>query len=126
MIADITIVPIGTGAASVSPFVKAAFEVLRASGLKYQVGPMSTSVEGDWEIITAVIRRMQEACFKLGAVRLLTTIRVDERRDKAQTMADKVRRLTADNRPNSCEPRRTRRTKGRTTSNTKTRRTRKS
>jgi uncharacterized protein (TIGR00106 family) len=94
MIADITIVPIGTGSASVSPFVKAAFEVLRQSGLKYQVGPMSTSVEGDWNAINDTICRMQEACFKLGAVRLLTTIRLDERRDKAQTMADKVGRLT--------------------------------
>jgi uncharacterized protein (TIGR00106 family) len=96
MIADITIIPIGTGSASVSRYVRAAFEVLKQSGLKYQVGPMSTSVEGDWDTVMATIRRMQESCFKLGAVRLATTIKVDERRDKSQTMADKVARLTED------------------------------
>ena len=93
MIADITIVPIGTGSASVSGYVRAAFEVLKQSGLNYQVGPMSTSVEGDWDAVMATIRRMQEACFKLGAARLATTIKIDERRDKPQTMADKVARL---------------------------------
>ena len=91
MIADVSIVPIGTGSSSVSPYVREALKVIKASGLKYQVGPMGTSLEGDWDAIFDCIRRMHDACVKLGAVRLLTTIKIDDRRDKPQTMDDKLR-----------------------------------
>ena len=96
MIADITVVPIGTGSPSVGIYVMAAFKVLKQSGLKFRVGPMSTSVEGDWESVMTTIRNMQEVCFHMGALRVLTTIRIDERRDRVQTMAGKVERLTGE------------------------------
>jgi uncharacterized protein (TIGR00106 family) len=91
MIADVSIVPIGTGSSSVSRYVRAALKVIQASGLKYRVGPMGTSLEGDWEAVFDCVRRMHEVCIELGAVRLLTTIKIDDRRDKHQTMDDKLR-----------------------------------
>lgn len=94
MIVDVSIVPIGTTSASVSRYVRAALEVLKASGLNYVVGPMGTALEGNWDEIFATIRQMHEACIRLGAVRLLTTIKIDDRRDKTQTIADKMKKVT--------------------------------
>ena len=93
MIVDVSVVPIGTGGASVSRFVRAALEVVRKSGLRFRIGPMGTSLEGDWDAIFATIRQMHEVCIKLGAVRLLTTVKIDDRRDKSQTMQDKLDRV---------------------------------
>jgi len=93
MIVDVSVVPIGTGSTSVSRYVRAAFKVIKRSGLKYRAGPMGTSLEGDWDTVFATIRQMHEACVRLGAMRILTTIRIDDRRDKRQTMQAKVRRL---------------------------------
>lgn len=93
MIVDVSIVPVGTGNASVSRYVREAIGILRASGLKHQTGPMGTSIEGDWDAVLDVIRQMHEACFRLGAGRLMTTIKIDDRRDKVQTMQDKLDRV---------------------------------
>ena len=95
MIVDVSVVPIGTGSSSVSGYVREVLKVIKDSGLKYKVGPMGTSLEGDWDSIFACIRRMHEVCFKLGAARLLTTIKVDDRRDKRQTMDDKLHAVGA-------------------------------
>jgi len=93
MIVDVSVVPIGTGSTSVSGFVRQVLGIVRKSGLKYQIGPMGTSLEGDWDTIFRTIRQMHEVCFKLGAGRLLTTIKVDDRRDKIQSMQDKLDRV---------------------------------
>jgi uncharacterized protein (TIGR00106 family) len=93
MIVDVSVVPIGTSSTSVSRFVREVLKTVRASGLKYRVGPMGTSLEGDWDTIFKTIRAMHEVCFKLGAGRLLTVIKVDDRRDKVQTMQDKLDRV---------------------------------
>jgi len=93
MIVDVSVVPVGTGTTSVSRFVREVLRILRASGLKHQTGPMGTTIEGDWDAVFAIVRQMHEACFKLGAGRLLTVIKVDDRRDKVQTMQDKLDRV---------------------------------
>ena len=93
MIIDVSVVPIGTGSTSVSRFVREVLKTIRASGLKYQVGPMGTSLEGDWDTIFKTIREMHEVCFELGAGRLMTTIKIDDRRDKVQSMQDKLDRM---------------------------------
>jgi uncharacterized protein (TIGR00106 family) len=93
MIADVSVVPIGTNSTSVSRYVRETLRILRASGLKHQTGPMGTSIEGDWDAVFAVIRQMHEICFTLGAGRLVTTIKIDDRRDKVQSMQDKLDRV---------------------------------
>jgi uncharacterized protein (TIGR00106 family) len=91
MIVDVSVVPIGTATSSVSRYVREALKIIRQSGLKYELGPMGTSLEGDWDQIFSTIRQIHDACIKMGAVRLLTTIKIDDRRDKKQTMQDKVK-----------------------------------
>lgn len=90
-IAAVSISPVGEGV-SVSRFVAAALRVARAeTRVKVRLDPMFTTLEGDLDVVMALIRRMQEAVFEAGAVRVGTVIKIDDRRDRAASMEDKVR-----------------------------------
>lgn len=93
-IVEVTITPLGTATPSVSPWVAEAHRVLEqeaaARGLKSLLTPMSTILEGDLDAILQAIRKAHEAVFGAGALRVSTTIRIDDRRDKQATMAGKL------------------------------------
>ncbi len=94
-IVEVTIAPLGTGSPSVSHFVAACHKVLeQAPDLTYQLTPMSTVIEGELDRILAIIRQMHEVPFAGGAQRVMTTIRIDDRRDKELTMAGKIKAVT--------------------------------
>jgi uncharacterized protein (TIGR00106 family) len=94
IIAEVSIVPIGTGETGVSRFVAAAIKALEPIAethhLRYQVGPMGTALEGELDAIWQAVRAMQEAMVAEGAQRLLTTLRIDDRRDKPENLERKV------------------------------------
>lgn len=91
VIAEVTTYPIGMGI-SLSEYVKPAIRVLKESGLKYQIGPMSTAIEAETvEELFEVIGRMHNAIADAGCKRISTAIRIDDRRDKERGMMDKVR-----------------------------------
>lgn len=90
-IVNVSIAPLGTNSPSISPYVAACHEVLRRHPeLKWQLTPMGTIIEGDLTRIIEVISLMHEVPFTKGAVRVSTLIKIDDRRDKVATMADKV------------------------------------
>lgn len=90
-IAEVTIVPLGTASPSLSQYVASVHKVLeQATDLKFQLTPMSTIIEGDLNRILEVVRQMHEVPFANGALRTSTTLRIDDRRDKAITMESKV------------------------------------
>ena len=86
----VTIAPLGTGTPSVSRYVAGCERVLRDSGLKHELTAMGTIIEGDLDQVLAVIRRMHEAPFGDGAVRVSTLVKIDDRRDKEHTIARKM------------------------------------
>ena len=89
-IVAVSIAPTGDGP-SVSRHVAAALAVLEGQDkVRWKLDSMFTTLEGEVEEVFAVIRRMQEAVFAEGAVRVGTVIKIDERRDKAMTMEGKV------------------------------------
>jgi uncharacterized protein (TIGR00106 family) len=90
-IVEVVVVPMGTESPSVSKYVAECHKVLeQVKDVKYQLTPMSTILEGDLERIFELVRRMHEVPFAMGALRVGTTIRIDDRRDKELTMAGKV------------------------------------
>lgn len=89
VIAEIVVVPLGTGT-SISKYVAQCHQVLDQWGLKYQLTPMSTIVEGPLDEIMEVVKKMHEVPFENGAHRVSTSIRIDDRRDKKITMEGKV------------------------------------
>ena len=91
VIAEVTVVPLGTASASLSSFVAEAERVLKDfPALKSLLTPMSTILEGELADVLAAVRAMHEAPFLMGALRVSTTLRIDDRRDKEITMAGKV------------------------------------
>lgn len=93
-IVDISIVPIGTKNPSVSEYVRKSIKYIKKSGLKYQVSSMGTAIEGDLSDIFELILQIHKAQIKMGAKRLLTTVKIDDRRDKKQTIEDKIKSAT--------------------------------
>jgi uncharacterized protein (TIGR00106 family) len=90
-IVAVSISPVGAGA-SVSAHVSAAIAVLREQDrVRWRLDPMFTTLEGEVDEIFALVRRMQEAVFAAGAVRVGTVIKMDERRDRDVRMEEKVR-----------------------------------
>jgi len=89
-IMEVGVVPLGTGETSLSPYVARSVKVLREAGAKYEITAMGTIVEGELEELMALATRMHRAVFAGGVNRVLTTIKIDDRRDKAATMTGKV------------------------------------
>jgi uncharacterized protein (TIGR00106 family) len=93
-IVDISVVPIGTKNTSLHDYVKKSITQIKRSGLKYHVSPMGTLIEGELSDIFELILQIHKAQVRMGAKRLLTTVKIDDRRDKKQTMEDKIKAVT--------------------------------
>jgi len=88
-VVEVSIVPVGPAGASISKHVAHCLDILEESGLSYELCPMGTVIEGDLVDILDAIRAMHEGTFGGEVVRVLTTIKVDDRRDKELTMDGK-------------------------------------
>ncbi len=94
-IVAVSISPVGEGV-SVSRFVAAALDVVHAQQrVRFRLDPMFTTLEGDLSEIYSLIGDMQEAVFAAGAQRVSTVIKVDDRRDRATSMEQKVDAVVA-------------------------------
>jgi uncharacterized protein (TIGR00106 family) len=88
-IMEISVVPVGTGSPSVSPFVAECVKIVEQHGLQYEVTSMGTEVEGELEELLNVALQMHLVPFSKGAQRVVTTIKIDERRDKELKITEK-------------------------------------
>lgn len=95
-IVAVSVTPIGTGETSVSRYVAAAEKVLREyPNLRYRLDPMFTTIEGDLREIFECIIRMHDAVAAMGAGRISSVIKIDDRRDRTATMEDKIKAVEA-------------------------------
>jgi len=91
VIAEITVVPLGTGSPSLSRFVAEAVKALEGSGIRYTLTPMGTVLEGSLEEVLEVVRMLHRLPFNKGADRVSTRLVIDERRDKEATAEGKIK-----------------------------------
>ena len=89
-VVEVSIVPIGVQGTSLSHYVAEAVKILRTSSLRFELTAMGTIVSGDLDEIWKVVRRMHESCFELGAPRVLTQVKIDDRRDRPGSPDQKV------------------------------------
>ncbi len=88
---EVSVVPVGTPAPSVSQYVAGAVRILQSEpDIKYELTAMGTIIEGDMERLLTLAGRMHESAFEAGVMRVVTTIKIDERRDKPLTMNGKI------------------------------------
>ena len=93
VIVQFTASPLGEGV-SVSRFVAEALKAVESSGLRFQLTPMATVLEADTpKEAMEVILKAHEAIFQAGAKRVVTDIKIDDRRDEPRRMEDKVEKV---------------------------------
>jgi len=88
-ILEISVVPIGTPGTSVSSYVSDCIRVLKEEKIRYELSAMGTNLEGNLKDLMRVALKMHEVPFKKGALRVLTTLKIDDRRDKKGTLSGK-------------------------------------
>lgn len=90
-IAEISVVPLGTGETSLSAYVAACAQILKNQDLvAWELTAMGTVLEGELQDILELTRTLHESPFTRGAVRVSTTLRIDDRRDQKSSMISKV------------------------------------
>ncbi len=90
--AELTVIGLGRSDPSAGEYIA---EIQRRLGaqekVRYQLQAMGTELEGSTEDILAVVAELHRVPFELGLPRVYTVLKLDERRDKEQTLEDKVR-----------------------------------
>jgi len=89
-IMEVSVVTVGTGSASQGDVVAETIRVAKRHGAKFALNPMGTALEADLDTLFKIAREMHEVCFNGGTQRVITTIRIDDRRDKELSMEYKV------------------------------------
>lgn len=88
VIIELSLFPMDKGE-SVSAFVARAVSLIRQSGLAYQLTPMGTCIEGEWEEALKVV----DACFRALAEdsdRVYLTMKADWRRGREGGLTGKT------------------------------------
>jgi len=88
---QITVVPLGTDSAGVSAYVAGFMDILEKRGVPHALNDMATVVEGDTATLLDIAKELHDLCFTKGAPRVVTSVTIDERRDKRVGLGDKVR-----------------------------------
>ncbi|MBY9079999.1 MTH1187 family thiamine-binding protein [Paenibacillus sp. HN-1] len=90
-IAEITVIPIGTGSTSLSSYVADMQRALESvEGITYELTSMGTIIEGPISRIFAAVEVLHESPFNGGAQRVSTSLKIDDRRDKAGSSRQKL------------------------------------
>ncbi len=88
-ILEISVVPIGTKETSLSSYVAECLQILKKEKVRYELTAMGTNIEGDLRSLMRIAFKMHHTPFKKGALRVLTTLKIDDRRDKKGTLSGK-------------------------------------
>ena len=91
---EVSIIPVGTGGTSLSRYIARAVTVLQGEkDIKYELTAMGTIIEGDLVQLMTLVQKMHEAVFEAGVMRVVTTVKIDDRRDKTSSLRGKVESL---------------------------------
>jgi uncharacterized protein (TIGR00106 family) len=77
---------------SLSRYVARSLDIIDKSGLPYQLTPMGTIVEGEWEevmaLVTSCFRTMSQDCNRIS-----TSMKIDYRAGKSGRLKSKIRSI---------------------------------
>lgn len=91
VIAELTVVPLGTKTTSLSKYVAGCHQLLKEQDkVDYQLTPMGTILEGKLADIFEIVQKLHELPFSNDAQRVTTNLKIDDRRDKKAAMANKI------------------------------------
>ena len=89
--ADLTVIALGRPDASASAYIAQIQRRLAGQDrVRYRMHAMGTSLEGETADVLALVGELHAVPFEFGVPRVYTVLKLDERRDKTQTLDDKV------------------------------------
>jgi len=62
---------------SIYPVVDKVIELIRKSGVNYVVGPMETTMEGEFDTLMEIVKKAQAVCCDAGAKRVVSVVKID-------------------------------------------------
>ncbi|SHJ92582.1 thiamine-binding protein [Tepidibacter formicigenes] len=71
------------------PVVDEVIKYIDSCNVKYEVGPMETTMEGELDELLEIVKKAQEICVKEGASRVLSVVKIDYK-PEGVTMNEKV------------------------------------
>ena len=82
IISQLSIAPVGAGT-SLSKYVRKALEIIGNSNINYKTNDMGTVIETkDLDTLFDIVKQAHEAVLKTGVERVITELKIDDRRDK--------------------------------------------
>lgn len=57
--------------------VDRVIEYIDSCGVKYEVGPMETTMEGELDELLEIVKKAQEICINNGAERVVSVVKID-------------------------------------------------
>jgi uncharacterized protein YqgV (UPF0045/DUF77 family) len=78
-----------TGKKNAYPVVDKVIEYIASRGVKFLVGPMETTMEGEFEDLMDIVKKAQEICIAEGASRVISVVKIDYSA-KGVTMEEKI------------------------------------
>lgn len=91
MLAELTIIPLGTGA-SMSDELAEVLKIVDASGLAYQLTPSGTCIEGDWDQLMRVARQCHDHARGISS-HVMTTIEIEDEQGANDKLTSNVASL---------------------------------
>lgn len=73
---SIQIIPKTKNDEDVIPYVDSAIEVIEKSGVKYQVNPLETTMEGNLSELLTIVERMNERMVELGSSNVISQVKI--------------------------------------------------
>ena len=90
--AELTVIGLGRADPSAGEYIAEIQRRLAIQNkVRYELHAMGTDLEGSTEDILALVAELHRVPFELGLPRVYMVLKLDERRDKEQTLDDKVR-----------------------------------
>lgn len=70
--------------------VDKVIDLVKKSGVNYEVGPMETTMEGDLEKLMEIVKKAQYLCIRSGAKGLFTNVKIAYNPKGVLTIAEKT------------------------------------
>lgn len=93
IISQLSIAPVGKGT-SLSHFVKIVINILKKSNIKFETNDMGTIIETEnLDTLFDIVKEAHNEVLKSGAKRVITELKIDDRKDKNVIIGTKVKSL---------------------------------
>jgi uncharacterized protein (TIGR00106 family) len=93
IISQLSISPVGEGT-SLSKYVKIVIDTFKKNSIKFKTNDMATILETkDLDTLFSVVKDAHNAVIKSGAKRVITELKIDDRKDKEIVLGTKVKSI---------------------------------